>query len=102
MSDNRYTPPESDIRVNSAPNTKAPFIRKFLYSFAACFIPLVAISISVLSSAVIKPVLIGSFTASLFGGIVGGLIPSNKKWLYISISVALVWLGMWALGNVGR
>lgn len=102
MIDNRYTPPQSDIRVESALKTKTPFIRKFIYSFAGCFIPLAAISISVLSGAVIKPVLMGSFIASLFGGAVGGLFPSNKKWVYISVSVALVWLGMWALGNAGR
>lgn len=102
MNDNRYTPPESDIRVDSSLNPKTPFLRKFLYSFAGCFLPLAAISISVLSGAVIKPVLIGSFAASLFGGAVGGLFPSNRKWVYIPVSVALVWLGMWALGNAGR
>lgn len=100
MTRNRYTPPESDIRVGSAPNKKTPFTRKFFYSFIGCFAPLLAICISVLSEDVVKPIIIGSFIASLFGGLVGGLFPSNKKWVYIPVSIALVWLGMWALGNM--
>ncbi len=102
MSDNPYIPPESDIRVDPALNAKPAFIRKFVYSFAGCFFPLAVISVSVLSGDVIKPVLIGAFIASLFGGVVGGMFPSNRKWVYIPVSIAFVWLGMWVLGNVGR
>ena len=102
MRDNPYTPPESDVRVNPALNAKSPFIRKFVYSFAGCFFPLAVISVSVLSADIIKPILIGSFIASLAGGVVGGLFPLNSKWVYIPVSIAFVWLGMWALGSVGR
>jgi len=100
MTDKRYTPPESDLRIDSVAETSTPFLRKFSYSFLGCFLPLAGVSL-MLTSPNVKPALIASFAVSLFGGAAGGLFPSNRKWVYIPLSMALVCLGIWALSHVG-
>ena len=65
---------------------------KYIFAFITCFIFCVPFFVFVVTKPHIYQSLLTSFVFSVLGGLLGAIFPSNKKHIYLPMSVFLLFL----------